>query len=74
MAEGRGRQGHSHTVVLTVRIRHALSKDDALGAALSGSGEFVCVNVAEDVDDIPYPAVKKPLTSRERGHRLFLPF
>lgn len=47
MAEDRPRQGRTHIVVVTVRIRHALDQHDALAAALAGAGEIVGALVAE---------------------------
>ena len=47
MAEDNRRQGRPHTVVVTVRIRHALDACDALAAALSGAGELVNAVVTE---------------------------
>lgn len=48
MAEDNLRQGRPHTVVATVRIRHALDAGDALAAALAGAGELVNAVVTED--------------------------
>jgi hypothetical protein len=58
MAEDNSRQGRSHTVVATVRIRHALDARDALAAALAGAGELVDAVVTEDAGEaIPHELV-----------------
>ena len=47
MSQDSSRQGRPHTVVVTVRIEHALDARDALAAALVGVGEVVDAVVTE---------------------------